>query len=88
MTLILKHYSQLLAEKKAKIEAHIKRSQYVESDAVICGYDPMNMLRVEDTIFCSHFVFLNENGGMKAIHSAVALQLAEGSNRRIAGNYV
>lgn len=85
---VLKHYSQLLAEKKAKTEAHIKRSQYIESDAVICGYDPMNMFRMDDTIFCRHFVFLNENGGIKAIHSAVALKLAEGSNRRIAGYYV
>lgn len=85
---IAEYYEQLRQEKRTMVEEHVKRARYVKSDAFICGYDPMNMFRVDDIVFCRHFVFINENGEVKAIHSAVALQLTEGSGRRIAGYYV
>ena len=85
---ILNNYNQLRQEKKAKVEEHIKGSKYTESDAFICGYDPMNMFRVENVVYCSHFVCLNENGNIKTINSAVALKLAEGSNQSIIGYYL
>lgn len=85
---ILNNYKQLRQEKKAKVEDHIKRSKYIESDAFICGYDPMNMFRIDDVVFCSYFVCINENDEVKTINSAVALKLAEGSNQSIVGYYL
>ena len=85
---ILGNYDQLQQEKKAKVEEHIRHSKYIESDAVICGYDPMNMFRVGDMVYCSHFVYLDQKGEIITIHSAVALKLAEGSNQTVVGYYV
>ena len=85
---ILSNYKQLRQEKKAKVEEHIKHSQYIESDAFICGYDPMNMFRIDDVVFCSYFVCINENDEVKTINSAVALKLAKGSNQSIVGYYL
>ena len=85
---IMKHYAQLVQEKKCRIREHMKHAKYIESDAFICGYDPMNMFRVGDMIYCSHFVCLNENGEVKTIHSAVALKLAEGSDQSVIGYYL
>ena len=85
---ILNNYKQLRQEKRAKVEDHIKHSKYIESDAFICGYDPMNMFRIDDVVFCSYFVCLNENDEVKTINSAVALKLAEGSNQSIVGYYL
>ena len=84
---IQSNYERLTEEKIAKIEEHIKRSHYVECNAFICGYDPMNMFRIGDLIHCNHFVFLNENGKTRVINSAVTLKLAEGSNQTIIGYY-
>ena len=85
---ILNNYKQLRQEKRAKVEEHIKHSKYIESDAFICGYDPMNMFRIDDVVFCSYFVCINENDEVKTISSAVALKLAEGSNQSIVGYYL
>lgn len=81
-------FEKLRQEKKAKVGEHIKHSEYIESDAFISGYDPMNMFRYDGMIFCSYFVCINENGKVKTINSAVVLKLAEGSNRRIVGYYL
>ena len=48
----------------------------------------MNMFRVGDMIYCSSFVLLNENGNVKAINSAAALKLKEGSDQSIVGYYL
>ena len=48
----------------------------------------MNMFRIDDVIFCSYFVYLSDNSDEKIINSAVALKLAEGSNRKIVGYYL
>ena len=85
---ILNNYKKLRQEKRAKVENHIKHSKYIESDAFICGYDPMNMFRIDDVVFCSYFVCINENDEVKTINSAVALKLAEGSNQSIVGYYL
>jgi len=85
---VLDGFSRLVKEKDAIIKEHIEHSTYFESHASICGYDPMNMFRVGNIVYCSHFVCLDENGDMKTIHSAVALKLAQGSNRDIVGYYI
>lgn len=84
---IPKQYAQMTAEKESMIKEHMERSVYTECHAFICGYDPMNMFRQGDLIFCKHFVCLNENGEFRMIQSAVALKLAESSNRDVIGYY-
>ncbi|MBQ8815303.1 MAG: hypothetical protein IJZ85_12505 [Lachnospiraceae bacterium] len=81
-------YAELVKKKEAKVKEHIQHSKYIESHAFICGYDPMNMFRVGDMVYCSHFVCLNENDEIKTIHSAIALQLAENSNQTVVGYYI
>lgn len=81
-------YAALLEEKERKIAAHMARSRYVDCDAFICGYDPMNMFRVRNMVYCSYFVALNEDGQTKTIDNAVLLVLAEGSDRQICGYYI
>lgn len=85
---IARSYAQLVKERETKINEHIEKSEYTECSAFICGYDPMNMFRVGNIVYCSHFVFLNENGEIKPINSAVALKLADGSNQSITGYYL
>lgn len=85
---ILSNYTQFINEKESKIKEHIEHSKYIESHAFICGYDPMNMFRVGDIVYCSHFVCLDENGDIKMINSAVALKMAEGSNQKVIGYYL
>lgn len=85
---ILDNYNKLRQEKSATVKEHIKHGKYIQCNGVICGYDPMNMFRVEDVVFCSHFVSICENGVTMTINSAVALKLAEGSNQSIVGYYI
>lgn len=81
-------YTRLTEEKEARLQAHMEISEYVECSGFICGYDPMNMFRLGDMIYCSHFVFLHIDGEMRTINSAVVLKLAEGSNRDVIGYYI
>lgn len=85
---ILSNYEQFMNEKESRVKEHIEHSKYIESHAFICGYDPMNMFRVGDIVYCSHFVCLDENGDIKMIDSAVALKMAEGSNQNVIGYYL
>lgn len=80
---ISKAYSKRTEEKKAKISAHIEHSKYAEIKAFIYGYDPMNMFRVGDVVYCKSFVFLNENGNVKTIDSAVRCKMEKGSEQSV-----
>ncbi len=85
---ISSRYAELLDEKKRIIEEYIKDAKYVACDAYICGYDPMNMIRFGDMIYCKYFVFLNESGKIHNISSAAVLKLAENSNKNVVGYYI
>lgn len=85
---VSRNYAELLREKESKIKDHIRHTKYIACNALICGYDPMNMFRVGDIVYCSHFVCLDENGETKIINSAVALKLAEGTNQTVVGYYI
>ncbi len=77
-----------MLEKEATILAHMEGTEYVECKGIICGYDPMNMFRLKDMIYCSHFVMLHIDDEMKTVNSAVVLRLEEGSNRNIIGYFL
>lgn len=81
-------YTGLTEEKEARLQAHMETSEYVECSGFICGYDPMNMFRLGDMIYCSHFVLLHIDGEMRTINSTVVLKLVEGSNRDVIGYYI
>ena len=85
---IERNYTELLQEKELTIKKHMESAKYTECHAFICGYDPMNMFRVEDLIYCKHFVCLNENGEVKTFTSAIVLKLQEGSNQSVTGYYI
>ncbi len=85
---ISENYLKRLEEKETKLKEHMSRAEYVECNGFICGYDPMNMFRLGDMIYCSHLVFLHIDGEMRTINSAVVLKLAEGSNRDVIGYYI
>jgi hypothetical protein len=85
---IVDNQKKRMKEKEATLQKHMEATEYVECKGIICGYDPMNMFRLKDMIYCSHFVMLHINGEMRTINSAVVLKLAEGSNRDVIGYYI
>lgn len=80
-------YERLFSERTAKIEEHLADTPYTECDGEICGYDPMNMFRCGDLIYCSHFVMLRINGEMKMFPRKIVLVLRPGSDRAVIGYY-
>lgn len=75
--------------KKEKINIFLQKANKVVCiSSEICGYDPMNMIRDNDFILCSHFVFLKENEKIINIMQPVLLHLENGSNIRIDKYYV
>lgn len=81
-------HTEIIKEKEARINEHILSSTYKKCHAYICGYDPMDMFRFRNMIYCSHFVCLNEKDKVKSINNAVVLELAKGSERDIVGYYI
>ena len=84
---ISKKFAELAAEKEAIIKDHVEHAVYTECPSFICGYDPMNMFRLGDFVYCKYFVCLNENGTVKTFTSAILLQLEKGSNQKVTGYY-
>jgi len=82
------NYKNYARKKELKIAEHIAQSEYVKCSSRICGYDPMNMFRSANRIYCSHFVSLIEDDNSINITSAVVLELAEGSDQLVTGYYV
>ncbi len=53
-------------------------------DYCICGYDPMNMFRVENQIFCAHFVSLRDAAHHTLTYTEpVLLYLKEGTEKEV-----
>jgi hypothetical protein len=53
-----------------------------DGDFIICGYDPMNMIKTDDMILCSHFIMLkvkNSDDEPVFIQGPVLLNLKKGS---------
>ena len=75
------------SERRREIEAHIAVTDYTECDAEICGYDPMNMFRVDNRILCRHLVFLRVNGEVRQFFRRIVLVLRDGSDRAVKGYY-
>jgi len=54
-------------------------------DFVICGYDPMNMIKMNDKILCSHFIMLKSKDDDNTVffQGPVMLNLEKGSANRV-----
>lgn len=84
---IREKYAALIREQEAIIAGHIAKSGYMECHARICGYDPMNMFRVGNLLYCSHFVCLTENGETSVYNTPVLLVMEDGSDWVVKGYY-
>ena len=80
-------YAKLIEDRKRMIDEHIAAIAYKECESVICGYDPMNMFRVGNRIYCKHIVFLKVGDEVQMHRRAIVLELSDGSERDVKGYY-
>lgn len=80
-------YEKLVEDRKRTITEHIAHTSYTECDGIICGYDPMNMFRVGNQIYCSHIVFLKVGDAVQTHQRAIVLVCKDSSEREIKGYY-
>jgi hypothetical protein len=73
-------YNEHIKNKQLKFDDFLKNhSEIVKCDDYICGYDPMNMVRFEDKILCSHFVIIGSN----FIKGPVLVNLKKGTMNKV-----
>ena len=80
-------YAKLVGERTRTIDEHITASVYTQCEAEICGYDPMNMFRVGNRIYCKYLAFLKTGDEVQSYYRAIVLELKDGSEREITGYY-
>lgn len=85
---IQSQYQKIKTNKETKISEHLTNALYIDYPAEICGYDPMNMFRSGNLIFCSHFIFLKNNKGCIKMDEPVVVRLQENSDDMITGYYI
>lgn len=80
-------FAEHLKEQQTTLAAHRQARPFHPCEAAICGYDPMNMFRMDQWLYCSHFLFIRQDGAAQQLHGPVLAQLAPGSDYRIIGYY-
>ena len=80
-------FAEHLKEQQTTLAAHRQARPFHPCEAAICGYDPMNMFRLDQWLYCSHFLFIRQDGAAQQLHGPVLAQLAPGSDYRIIGYY-
>ena len=81
-------YKALIQQKETIINNHIAHAKYMECDASISCYDPMNMFRLKNKIYCKYFVCLKENDQPIIFNEPIVLNLRENSDRDVKGYYL
>ncbi len=81
-------FAENQARAKAKIQSFLAGAEFVECEAEVCGYDPMNMLRLGDLVLCNHFILLQTERGTRLYDTPVVLKLKAESDREISGLYI
>lgn len=73
------------ANLKAKIKSVEKEAQQspLNPDTTICGYDPMNMQRLGDKVYCAHFVFLSAGDDFLKLEGETVLHMQPGSPNKV-----
>lgn len=80
-------FAEHLKEQQTTLAAHRQARPFHPCEAAICGYDPMNMFRLDQWLYCSHFLFIRQDGAAQQLHGPVLAQLAPGSDHHIIGYY-
>lgn len=80
-------YAKRSEKTEKRIAECIGQGEYTPCKALICGYDPMNMFRAGDFVYCKDFVCLDTGGTIQTVSAAVVLQLEENSDQSIKGYY-
>lgn len=73
------------SELRAKIERAEKDAQSttLNAETIICGYEPMNMHRLGDKVYCSHFVFLKSGDDFLNLDGEIVLNMVPGSPNQV-----
>jgi len=92
---------QTSMEVKEKVQEHVKQKvkqledfmnrdhRCIIVDCTICGYDPMNMIKVNEYILCSHFIMLcdNQTNEQKFIKGPVLLEMKKDTMYQVISYY-
>lgn len=81
------HYAEMEEKRKKLIAQSIEKGEYTACEAVLCGYDPMNMFRVGSFLYCKNFACLDAGGSIRTVNTSVVLCLEENSDQEIVGYY-
>lgn len=85
----ISHEFQKIIEKdRSAIDDFIASKPYIDYSARICGYDPMNMIRVNELIYCKHFVALQNERESVVLNQPAVLKLKSNSDNIISGYYL
>lgn len=61
-------YIKFTEKRKNKFEDFFKNDyDTIKIDALICGYDPMNMIKDGDMILCSHFIMMEDKPSKRKV---------------------
>ncbi len=77
----------LAQEQQDLLNRHIADSEFTACPSRICGYDPMNMFRRGELLYCSHFVYLAAEGQVHSFDRAIVLVMKNGSTDEVIGYY-
>lgn len=80
-------FTELTKERERLIAHSIRQWGYTACKAYICGFDPMNMFRVGDFVYCKNFVCLDTGGTVRTMNTSVVLRMNENSDQEIVGYY-
>ena len=84
--MIKMHMDKNALEKKNKFDEFLlSHNEEVIYDSFICGYDPMNMIKMNDKILCGHFIMLQneKNDSPEFIQGPVLVNLKPGSVNKV-----
>lgn len=83
----IKHMDKINTKFKDFFKGHVKKHK---GDFRICGYDPMNMIRQDDDILCSHFIMLIDDSTKEELFlkGPVMVKLKAGSYNQVIEYYL
>ena len=80
-------FRNMTQQRRLLLSRHQKSRNYTDFPARICGYDPMNMFRMGNLLYCSHFLFLQNDAGTIRRNGPVLAVLKDDSHNEILGYY-
>ena len=82
-----REFHKLREKQERMISDHRKNNHYTACPAVICGYDPMNMFRTGNLLYCSHFLFLQSDTETIRLDGPILAVLKDGTANEVLGYY-